>query len=89
MRVNGKDYDLRPLTVGDLKRAIAAAEAGGRSVDDYPIHFLVMEDKADDDISAYATHVDIDAFDGTEGDPEHQDHRSHYALCLYHEPGRP
>lgn len=84
MRIAGKDYDFAPLTVGALKKFIADYEAAhGKSLDDLPIHFLDMEDAASD-ASGYVSTVDLDAFDGTEDDPDHLDFRCHWALCLYH-----
>lgn len=85
MRLNGEDIDMEPLTVGELKRFIADYETKtGKSLDALPIHWLRMVGTEDDDSAAYATHVDLDAFDGTEDDPDDEHYHAHWALCLYH-----
>ena len=82
VRVNGNEYDAKPLTVREMLTHIGLLAAKDPKVFDMPVHFLAMEDT---DVSAYVTHVEIDAFDGTEADPDDPAYRAHWALCLSHE----
>lgn len=65
-------YRLKPpLTVKRLKEFVAKCEAAPHigSIDEWPIHIMVMdtEDAVDDSRARFATNVDLDMFDDEGG----------------------
>jgi hypothetical protein len=89
VRLNGKDFNFQPLTVGALRSWLNTRAEKEPNIDEQPIHFLCMNGSEDSgEETRYVTHVEMDAFDCTEEDPDATGARSVWCVSLMHWPNR-
>ena len=89
MRIYGKEVPPeKPLTAGELRTWLNARAERDQNFDDHLVHMLFMEKDEDADGAAYATHVEVDAFDTVEVGTDEEPGAPIFVVSLMHWPSR-